>query len=455
MQGIETLSERERQILTLIAQGHSNKEMAGQLHISPNTVKVHVRNVYAKLGVTSRSEATLCAVRAGIVNIGRQTEAPVSEEIIAIDETKPAPAPESAPPAPAEHEIPPDDTTTDRRPPRRLLWVLLLGLLLLLLALAFAAGRSTPPPATEVAETAVPTTPASAWETRASLSTPRSNLAVVSYENLIYAVGGQTAQGVTNALASYSPTADEWTSLAPKPIPVADIQAAVIGGRIYVPGGRLEDGAITAELEIYDPARNLWVEGAPVPAKRSAYSLVAFEGQLYLFGGWDGHSYQNTVYRYDPLQDQWLEQTPMPTARGFSGAAVVENKIYVLGGTDGTQVLDANEEYIPTYEGTQTPWAVRSPIPGGRAYMGAASIIGKIYVVGGLGQDLAGPSLAYSAPQDQWQSFGATEAQQRDHLGLVVIGTDLHLIGGLKNEELSPEHLAYKAIYTIAIPIIR
>ena len=57
------LSDREIEILRLVATGVSNKEIAYQLGISPNTVKVHLRNVFTKIGAASRTEAALTAVR--------------------------------------------------------------------------------------------------------------------------------------------------------------------------------------------------------------------------------------------------------------------------------------------------------------------------------------------------------------------------------------------------------
>ena len=56
---VEPLTRREQAVLELIAQGLSNKEIADTLHISPNTLKVHIRNLYGKMGVENRTQALL------------------------------------------------------------------------------------------------------------------------------------------------------------------------------------------------------------------------------------------------------------------------------------------------------------------------------------------------------------------------------------------------------------
>lgn len=61
---IETLTEREREILDLLAQGLSNKMIAAQLYLSVRTVEGHLANIYSRLGVHSRTEAMLIAVKA-------------------------------------------------------------------------------------------------------------------------------------------------------------------------------------------------------------------------------------------------------------------------------------------------------------------------------------------------------------------------------------------------------
>jgi DNA-binding NarL/FixJ family response regulator len=65
----ETLTERETDVLRLLAQGKANKEIALSLAIGENTVKTHVSNVLEKLGVQSRTQAALYAAQIGLVAI--------------------------------------------------------------------------------------------------------------------------------------------------------------------------------------------------------------------------------------------------------------------------------------------------------------------------------------------------------------------------------------------------
>lgn len=63
----EPLTERETDVLKLLAVGRANKEIARDLMIGEKTVKTHVSNILGKLGVQSRTQAALHAVRAGLV----------------------------------------------------------------------------------------------------------------------------------------------------------------------------------------------------------------------------------------------------------------------------------------------------------------------------------------------------------------------------------------------------
>jgi len=63
------LSARELEIVSLLRTGGSNKELAEQLGISPETVRTHLANVYAKLGVADRTEALAYCLRHGLIEL--------------------------------------------------------------------------------------------------------------------------------------------------------------------------------------------------------------------------------------------------------------------------------------------------------------------------------------------------------------------------------------------------
>jgi two-component system nitrate/nitrite response regulator NarL len=62
------LTARERQVLGLIASGHSAPEIADQIYLSPATVKTHLQSLYAKLGVSERAAAVAAAMRHGLID---------------------------------------------------------------------------------------------------------------------------------------------------------------------------------------------------------------------------------------------------------------------------------------------------------------------------------------------------------------------------------------------------
>ena len=63
----DPLSEREVEILRLLAGGYSNRELAGALHLAEGTVKNHVSSILSKLGVRDRTRAVLVALERGVI----------------------------------------------------------------------------------------------------------------------------------------------------------------------------------------------------------------------------------------------------------------------------------------------------------------------------------------------------------------------------------------------------
>jgi DNA-binding NarL/FixJ family response regulator len=70
------LTPRELEVLGLVGRGRANKEIAAELSISERTARTHVSNVLRKLGLASRTQAALWAVREGLVHIGSDQKAP-------------------------------------------------------------------------------------------------------------------------------------------------------------------------------------------------------------------------------------------------------------------------------------------------------------------------------------------------------------------------------------------
>ncbi len=66
----EALTERETEVLRLLAQGQSNKQIAHEMNNTEKTIKTHVSRILSKLGVQSRTQATLYAIRSGLVSPG-------------------------------------------------------------------------------------------------------------------------------------------------------------------------------------------------------------------------------------------------------------------------------------------------------------------------------------------------------------------------------------------------
>ncbi len=63
------LSPRETEVLQLLTKGRSNKEIAASLFVSEDTVKAHLKTLFAKLKVQDRTEAAISAIRHGIVHL--------------------------------------------------------------------------------------------------------------------------------------------------------------------------------------------------------------------------------------------------------------------------------------------------------------------------------------------------------------------------------------------------
>ena len=429
------LTGRELEIVKLVATGATNQQIALELVISVNTVKVHLRNIFQKLGVESRTEATMYAVRQGWV---------VLEGV----------------PLPGEEEEP--ALPTERIGTWQRVFFVVTALLLAVLAF-FPPSRSASDradsPFTDHATGALGSAPDPAstrWDTRAQMPTSRARLAVVAYGGRVYAIGGDSPDGVSGALEVYDPASDTWSRRTSKPRPVRNIGAAVLGDQIYVPGGYSPLDQAVAAVEVYDPQDDTWSEAAPLPEPLFAYAIASIQGRLYLFGGSDGIRYLNTVWIYDPRDESWTSGTPMGDARGFAAATVVSERVYVLGGYDGQSESSACEVYDPASEEAGVdPWTTLAPMLTPRGGLAAVAVDGFVYAIGGGWTQYVSFNERYDLTQDSWSDFESPVLGQWRTLGAAAIDSEaetvIHVVGGWSDRYLST-NFAYSAVFRIFLP---
>ena len=447
MPDLNDLSERELEILNLVAKGKSNKEIAQELFISANTVKVHLRNIFAKIEVSSRTEATLFAVRAGMVE-GIAEITPNGGEISNAGMILPR----------AEEYTPPPAMTVPTSPkwwqrPWRVA-----GLIMILFFVGVGLNRLFQPQ-TITSQNGTISSGNNQWITRADLPFPRFGHSATVYENQIIVIGGETNEQIIASTDKYNPETNLWQTLPEKPTAVTDIQAAILGGKIYVPGGRTVSGEATNILEIFDPRENVWSQGAPLPIRVSAYALAAFEGNLYLFGGWDGEKYSSQVIVYDPDLEKWQEINYLPTARAFASGVVVADKIFVMGGYDGKEALDSNLIFFPDRDQENAiPWENAAPLPEGRYAMGVAYITDKIYVLGGIqAHSTSVPQWTFHSDTNEWIVHPEAENENNpnwSHSGIAIVGSNVYAVGGILDGFPTSQNISFQAVYTVPLPVI-
>ena len=429
--------------------------------ISPNTVKVHLRNIFEKLGVQSRTEATMEAVRRGLVAVPGAGAPLGSAAVDAIPNAAEASnlAPTLAPRAPVIVELP----VAVRRPVAGWQRVYLLAAILAVIAIALTPSwwrarslASTLTPLSDMGQVQVAPAPRSdvaRWTAQAALPAGRSRLALVSDGKKLYAVGGETATGVTEAMTIYDPRSNGWLPGPSKPTAVSNAAAVFLNDGIYVPGGTTASGGVTNVLERFDPEAETWEARASLPISLTAYGLAAVGEKIYLFGGWDGKRYRAETYVYDPAKDAWSPAAAMPEPRAFMGAAAAKESIYVVGGHDGKRELASVLRYDPAGEGTKAgPWSSRAPLSRPRGGLGLTTIGNRLYAVGGGWETPLAYNEQYDAGIDAWSRIATPLVGQWRNVGVAALDNKLYAVGGWSGSYLSTNE-AYQALIRQLLPL--
>ncbi|MFQ3662267.1 MAG: LuxR C-terminal-related transcriptional regulator [Chloroflexaceae bacterium] len=463
------ISDREREILQLVAQGATNQQIADQLNISVNTVKVHLRNIFGKIGVVSRTEATLYAIRSGIVQVeeraGASGEAarvnpmPAEEAdrsplaAVTVEETGSAVvlAPEAtleAPAAPSSALVAPRAGFFRHRRP----WGLALLAGVILVAALVAAWLIWRPQPLPTQPTVAPDTggdkpaPEDRWIAHAPVPAPRRDFALIASpsEGRLYVIGGRSQGQTLPTLDRYDPRTERWVSLADMQVATSAMQAAELRGRIYVPGGDRGDGTVSARLEAYDPREQRWYELAPLPAPRSRYGLAVWEGKLYLLGGWDGTQISAEVFIYDPVGNIWSSGPALPSPRQYAAASVVSGQLYLIGGEGSGGPL--RESLRLEVEGARERWQFLPPLPQPIGRPQAVALLNSLLVINGQERAV----WQYDAASDAWVPYPIS-ANIGASSSVSLLNTSLYFIG----DDQAPEPgavMEYRVLYTIFVP---
>ncbi|MBI1800280.1 MAG: hypothetical protein HYR71_01465 [Chloroflexi bacterium] len=450
------LSDRELEVLRLVATGATNNQIGRALFISVNTVKVHLNNIFTKLGVQSRTEAALYAVRHGWIVLERP-DAPAASTTAAIAEIPASPAP-AAPVAAAPTETvviaPPVgevERPTGRGRVMALAFVLVLGLVVFPLASSAQPWREWLGAPAASSATAV-VSPPPRWQRVAPLPAPRDAMAVATADNLIYLIGGQEAGGVVNAVSVYDPAANQWSRKADKPTALQGNSAAMIGGRVYVPGGCDAQDQPSAVMEIYDPASDSWQAGAPLPKALCHYALSTLEGRLYLFGGWDGRSMVSDVLVFDPARGEWSAHAPLPGPRADAAAAAIGERIFVVGGRQSEGLLDEVLSFDPTQPANSAQvWARKPPLRHPRARLGLVVLAGNLYAMGGGWSGPLRENERYDSATSQWSEFESAQETLWRVGAAAALDTKIYLFGGWNSQPNDAVQL-YTALYRFFLP---
>lgn len=439
------LSDREMDVAQLLVTGASNGEIARDLVISPHTVKVHLRNIYEKLQVSSRTEASMLLIKQGWISVpGVETSAPD----------------ESAPPEPEPLPDSPGHLFAWQRP---YLAAALLVCLLALLVPTFGgrvrtvANLLSDRQVTTLGQPTVEDLPR--WASRTPLPKPRSRFELVAVGHQLYAIGGETTQGaLLSDVDAYDLSVNEWRSVSPLPIALANLAATVQGDSIYVAGGSTYTVDQTLQISdrfwVYNVKTDAWQQLGQLPAPLAGSALVAVGKTFYLFGGWDGESMHDEVWRLVPEEAEgvaasdWEVVAHLDSPHAFMGAVAVDDVIYVVGGYDGQRELDSARRFVTA----RNQWQELPPLSTPRGGLSLLYDGLAVFAVGGGWTQPVATHERFDPATGLWSNFPSPITGEWRHLGAASENGRLHLIGGWSGSTLSL-HLQYQSSFRTFLPI--
>lgn len=295
------LSERELQILRLVAEGFSNRQIASMLDISENTVKVHVRNIFGKIQVASRTEASMYAVRNGLI-----------ADIVSSEDNY----------TPAHSDVRDDVGVSHASGENRSswwihqYWVIWVGMVIVVVAMVGVWWSMRAPypvrPIEQVNDT-------QRWSTLAPLPIPASGVQLVTVTGQLYALGGELERAVWRYDASQA----AWMRTRELPFTPGDVSWSDATGVWVIDSD---------QHMVWSWDGQVWLMHVALPAGVQPTALVRVAGALMLLDRTNG-----VVWVIDMRVDQTWQQYAVPTQTLVAPRLVaMDDVLYLLG--DGVTV---------------------------------------------------------------------------------------------------------------------
>jgi N-acetylneuraminic acid mutarotase len=266
----------------------------------------------------------------------------------------------------------------------------------------------------------------------AGLRTARYKHQIVTDNGVMYAVGGDSTASKT--IDAYDAESNTWRFVTGIEHPRSGMKAIAYDGVIYLIGG-YENGVFQNRVDAYSIADNTWEEKASLPERMERCAAAAVDGTIYVMGGRNDKGLSNRQYQYDIASDTWTKRANMPVAMMDGALYYLQGRLYLTMGFTKDGYSQRMYEYNLQGYGWKQKTGIGLNVTDSKTAMQYASFgvneQNNIYV---LANTVSGQKIlsSYDVNSDTWtQREIVTDSISYYDIG-ILDGT-LYVTGGLEN----------------------
>lgn len=252
-------------------------------------------------------------------------------------------------------------------------------------------------------------------------------------KDVLVVVGGSNRGFPLNIVEMYDCRAGLWSIIPSHDFAPRSYHGVVsLGNEIYILGGFCGHSYLS-KCSKFKLETMTWEAVPGMNTNRCYIGTAVLRGQIFAVGGFDGESRLNSAERHDTMTKQWSYTSPMRHHRSDAGVAVLDDKLYVCGGFNGEECIREAEVYEPD----SNTWSPIRSMFHGRSGLGLAAYSGCLYAVGGFDGTDSSVRLrtveTYNPTTQQWTSLRSMFSA-RSNLAVEVMEDMLYAIGGYNGE---------------------